>query len=181
MRKIVAGLFITLDGVTEAPERWQAPYMNQEVGQALGVSMAAADTLLLGRRTYEEWAAFWPHQGSEMPIAAQINSAPKLVASTTLETVEWENSKLIEGDVAEELRRLKEQSGNDILVNGSATLVRSLIGAGVLDELGLLVHPIVVDGGARLFDGLERTALELADSKAFSNGVVSLSYRPTNG
>lgn len=178
MRKVVAGLFVTLDGVTEAPERWQGPYMNQEVGQALAERMAASDTILLGRRTYQEWASFWPHQGRDNPFAAHINAAPKLVASTTLNRVDWANASLIEGNVAEALADLKQQPGKDISVNGSATLVRSLIASGTLDELSLLVHPIVVGGDRRLFDGVAPVELHLVEAKPFANGVVSLTYRP---
>lgn len=179
MRKITAGLFITLDGVTEHPEQWQGPYMDQELGQALGARMSRADTLLLGRNTYEQWASFWPSQGPENPFAGPINALPKLVASSTLTTVEWQNSSLIDGDVVSALREIKQRDGGDVLINGSATLVRSLIGAGVLDELNLLVHPVVVGHGARLFDGLPPGQLTLGDATALSNGVVSLTYTPT--
>jgi dihydrofolate reductase len=179
MRRIIAGLFISLDGVTEAPERWQSAYMNQELGEHLGATMAAADSLLLGRRTYLEWAAFWPQQSSEVPFADQINGIPKLVASTTLDTVEWQNSTLISGNVAERLDQLKHQDGKDIVVNGSATLVRSLLRDGLLDELGLLLHPVIVGSGQRLFDGLKQSALKLKQSSAFSNGVVSLTFQPS--
>jgi dihydrofolate reductase len=178
MRKVIAGLFVTLDGVTERPEQWQQRYMTPEIGQTLGALMAASDTLVLGRRTYQEWAAFWPEQGSENPFAAQINATPKLVASTTLDTVEWENSTLIAGDVPERLAEIKAQPGGTILINGSATLVRSLIDAGALDELHLLVHPVVAGSGTPLFDGLRPTAMELSESRAFDNGVVLLAFRP---
>jgi dihydrofolate reductase len=180
MRKVIAGLFVTLDGATQRPEQWQGPYMDAELGQLLGATMAEADTVLLGRRTYEEWAAFWPHQGDENPFAAQINAAPKLVASTTLETVAWSNSRLIRGDVVEELATLKQKPGKNILINGSATLVRSLINAGALDELRLLLHPVVVDGDGsrRLFEGVAPTTMNLEQARSLSSGVVSLTYRP---
>jgi dihydrofolate reductase len=95
MRKIVAGLFMSVDGVVESPEQWQVPYFNEEMGQALGAQMAESDTLLLGRRTYQEFAAFWPNQPSDAPFADYMNSTPKLVVSTTLDTVEWENATLL--------------------------------------------------------------------------------------
>jgi len=182
MRKIVAGLFMSLDGVIEAPETWHFPYFNDEMGEAVGSQMARSDTMLLGRRTYQEFAGFWPHQGSDDPMADQMNSTPKVVVSTTLDTVEWQNSTLVNSDVVAELTKLKEQPGKDIAVTGSATLVRSLLRDGLLDELNLLVHPIVVGSGKRLFeDGGDRTPLELADSKTFSTGVISLTYRPAAG
>ena len=179
MRRIVAGLFMSLDGVVEAPEQWNAPYFNEEVGAMVGSQMAAADTMLLGRVTYEEFAGYWADKGSDVPFADFINGAPKLVASTTLDGVDWRNSTLIEGDVAEELARLKGQSGRDIAISGSGTLVRSLLRDGLLDELRLLVYPVVVGRGKRLLDGGgEELPLRLVDSRAFSTGVLSLTYAP---
>jgi dihydrofolate reductase len=179
MRKIVAGLFVSLDGVVEAPERWQGPYANDEMGRTVGAQMAAADTMLLGRRTYEEFAAYWPNQGSDVPFADQMNNIPKLVVSTTLKTVEWHNSTLITGDVVEELTKLKQQPGKNINITGSATLVQSLLRDGLLDELGLLVCPLVVGRGVRLFEGMsDQVALELLDATPFSTGVLSLTYAP---
>ncbi len=179
MRKVVAGLFVSLDGVFEAPETWHFPYFNDEMGETIASQMAAADTMLLGRRTYEEFAAYWADQGSDVELADEINNTPKLVASTTLKTVDWRNSSLIEGDVAEHLRRLKQEPGKDISITGSATLVRSLLRDGVLDELRLLVHPIVVGSGKRLFDGSpDRVPLKLVDSRVFTTGVLYLTYAP---
>jgi dihydrofolate reductase len=179
MRKIVAGLFISLDGVVEAPENWQMPYFSDEMGEVVGSNMAAADTMLFGRRTYQEFAAFWPNQPSDEQFADQINSIPKLVASTTLDRVDWQNSTLIQGNVAEELAKLKEQPGKNINVTGSVTLVRSLLRDDLLDELGLLVHPIVVGTGKHLFEaGSGQIPLTLVDSQTFSTGVVSLTYQP---
>jgi dihydrofolate reductase len=111
MRKIVAGLFISLDGVTEAPENWQLAYVNDEMFQAIESTMAESDTMLLGRRTYQEFAAYWPDQGSEVELADYMNDTPKLVASTTLDTVEWRNASLLKGNVVEELTGLKQQPG----------------------------------------------------------------------
>ena len=141
--------------------------------------MAESDTMLLGRRTYQEFASYWPDQGSEVQFAYYMNNTPKLVVSTTLDTVGWQNSTLLKGNVAEELTRLKQQPGENISSTGSTTLVRSLLRDGVLDELRLLVHPIVVGRGERLFaDGEPQRPLELVDSKTFSTGVVYLTYRP---
>ncbi len=177
MRRIVAGLFVSLDGVVESPERWQMPYFNQEMGGEIGAQMAQADTLLLGRRTYEEFAAFWPQQGDAGP-GAFMNNAPKLVVSTTLDTVEWRNSSLVKGDVVEELRGVKRQPGKNILVSGSATLVGSLLRHDLLDELGLMVCPVLVGRGRRLFETEDDSVpMELVSSKTLSNGVVNVTYR----
>jgi dihydrofolate reductase len=182
MRKVVAGLYLSLDGVMEAPETWHFPYLNDEMRETIGAQLAAADTMLLGRRTYEVFAAFWPDRGSDVELADQINGMQKLVASTTLQSVEWRNSTLIKGDVAEELRRRKQEPGKDISITGSASLVRSLLRDNVLDELRLLVHPIIVGSGERLFDeGGKRIPMKLADSKTFSTGVLYLTYVPADG
>ena len=135
MRKIVAGLFISLDGVVEAPEQWHFPYFNDEMGEAVGSQMAAADTLLLGRQTYEEFAGYWADKGSDVEFADAINTIPKLVASTTLASATWQNSTLLGADVAQELRRIKQEPGKDISISGSPTLVRSLLRDGLIDEL----------------------------------------------
>jgi dihydrofolate reductase len=178
MRKIVAGLFISLDGVVEAPETWHFPYFNDEMGQIVGDQMAASDTMLLGRRTYQEFAAFWPNQGTDLPMAAEMNGVHKLVASTTLDNVDWQNSELIHGDVANDLRRRKQEPGTDISITGSPTLVRSLLEAGVLDELRLLVHPIVVGHGKRLFVDGPTVPLKLASARTLATGVQYLTYVP---
>jgi dihydrofolate reductase len=179
MRKIVAGLFMSLDGVVESPEQWQFLYFNDEMGQALGSSMAASDTLLLGRRTYQEFAAVWPGRGSDDPIGAYMNNTPKLVASTTLDSTDWQNSTVLDGDLAEQIGKLKQQPGKNITVTGSITLIRSLLRDGLLDELALMVCPIVVGGGQRLFDDWnEQLPLNLQDATTFGTGVLSLTYTP---
>jgi dihydrofolate reductase len=179
MRKIVAGLFMSLNGVIEAPDKWHFPYLDQEMGEAVGSQMAEMDTMLLGRKTYQEFAGYWPHAGSDVQYADVMNATPKLVVSRTLDTVEWQNSTLIKDNVAEELTRLKQQPGKSIGITGSGTLVQSLLREELIDELNLLVHPIVVGSGKRLFeDGADTKALELVDSKTFGSGVVSLTYRP---
>ncbi len=180
MRKIVAGLFISLDGVIEAPHTWHFPYWSDEMGAVVGGQMAGSDALLLGRVTYEEFAAYWPSASrEENPIAGFMNDTPKYVVSTTLETVEWQNSTLVSGDFVTEITRLKEQPGKNINIIGSATLVQSLLQNDLLDELWLLVHPVVVGRGKRLFkDGADLKGLELFESKTLPNGVLSLAYRP---
>ena len=182
MRKIVAGLFLSLDGVYEAPHEWHFPYFNDEMGEAVQSQIDAADTMLLGRVTYQEFASYWPHQSNdEVPLANHMNNTPKVVVSETLDSVdEWQNSTLIKGNVVEELTRLKQQPGKNIGVTGSGTLVASLMGAGLLDELRLLVHPIVVGKGKRLFATWEDQprGLRLADAQTFYTGVLSLTYTP---
>jgi dihydrofolate reductase len=179
MRKVVAGLFVSLDGVYEAPDQWHFPYFNDEMGEAVSSQMAAADAMLLGRVTYQEFAAYWPHQSdNDVDIASYMNNTPKYVVSNSLDAVDWKNSTLIKGDVAGELTRLKQQPGKNISITGSGTLVRSLLRDNLLDELRLLVHPIVVGSRKRLFDGADQKALELVDSKTFSTGVLYLTYRP---
>jgi dihydrofolate reductase len=182
MRKIVSALQMSLNGVVEAPERWVFPhgYSNEEVEQEIGSSMATSDAMLLGRVTYEEFAGYWPQQTGD--IADFMNATPKLVVSTTLRAAEWQNSTVINGDLAEELTRLKQRPGKSINVVGSATLVRSLLREGLLDELKLLVCPILLGGGRRLFDGGDaEVPLRLADAKTFSTGVQSLTYTPAGG
>ena len=179
MRRVIAAEFVSLDGVMESPEKWHFPYFNDEMGEEIGAAMAAADAMLLGRVTYEEWATFWPTQSSDDEIAGYMNNIRKFVVSTTLDTVEWQNSTLIKGNVAKEITRLKQQPGKDISISGSGTLVQSLLGDDLIDEPGLMVHPVVVGSGKRLFeDGGDRKALKLVDSKTFSTGVVYLTYQP---
>lgn len=178
MRKIVAGLFMSLDGVVEAPERWHFPYADDEMNAIVGAQAAEADLILLGRRTWEEFAAFWPHQGTDNPMAASLNAAPKLVASNSIDSPDaWANSSVVSGDVPARLSALKATEGRTISIIGSGTLVRSLLAAGVLDELRLLVHPIVLGAGARLFEHDGATSpLTLLDSQALDSGVVYLRY-----
>jgi dihydrofolate reductase len=153
--------------------------LDDEMMAEIGAAIGAADALLIGRETYEEWAAFWPNQsGDEDPIAAFMNNPPKYVASTTLDEVDWNNSTLIEGDVPAAVAKLKEQPGKDIAINGSSTLVRSLLKEGLIDELKLMIHPIVVGEGRRLFENGLHSELELADAKVFGTGVVYATYRP---
>ncbi len=181
MRKIISGMFMSLDGVVGSPERWNMPYFNDEMGAEIGGLMAAGDTMLLGRRTYQEFAAAFGGNAGDA-TADQMNNTRKVVVSTTLDKAEWQNSTLIRGNVAEEIAQLKQQPGTNINVSGSATLVRSLLRDGLLDELHLLIHPIVVGSGGRLFeDAGEQFALKLVDSHTLSNGVLSLTYIPAEG
>lgn len=179
MRKIVAGLFMSLDGVVQAPETWHYQYFNDEIGAALGMQMAGFDTLLLGRGTYDEFFPAFSNAGPENPFAGAMNNIEKVVVSTTLDKAEWQNTTLISDNVFEQIAKLKEQPGKGILINGSPTLVQSLLKEGLLDQLDLLIDPVIVSRGKRLFDAqFDQTALQLTDSKTYSNGVVSLSYQP---
>ncbi len=177
MRKINAGLFVSLDGVVESPENWTGPYFNDQVGQAVGALMAGNDAMLLGRATYQGFAAAFGGQSGGM--ADQMNNTPKYVVSRTLTSADWQNSTLISGDVAGQIRELKQRPGRDIGMSGSSTLVSWLLRQGLLDRLDLLLFPVVIGDGKRLFsepDG--RVLLTLTGSASFSTGVVHLSYEP---
>jgi dihydrofolate reductase len=181
MRKVNAVELVSLDGVMESPEEWAFAYSNDEMDEANASGMAASDALLLGRLTYEHLAAYWPHQPGGTPMVDYINSVRKYVVSATLEEAEWNNSIIIREDVAEKIAELKRQPGKDITILGSGALVGSLLRDGLLDELRLMVHPVILGGGKSLFeDGYDRKPLELIDSKTFSTGVVYLTYRPTD-
>jgi dihydrofolate reductase len=179
MRKIKSNFFISLDGVVESPDKWHFPYFDDEMGAAVGAGFATTDALLMGRVLYEEWAAYWPEHADE-PFGDVMNSMKKYVVSSSLQSAEWENSELVNGDVAKKLTDLKATDGGDIAMSGSATTVRWLLREGLLDELNLLVHPIAVGSGlARLFPPDEPTvALELRSSETFKSGVLNLSYAP---
>jgi dihydrofolate reductase len=181
MRKVVALELVSLDGVMGSPAEWAFSYSNDEMEQANAAGMGASDALLLGRVTYEGLAAFWPNQPGGTPMVDYINSVRKYVVSGTLEEpLEWNNSALIKGEeLGEGISDLKRQPGKDITIIGSGALVRSLLEGGLLDELRLMVHPVVLGSGKRLFeDGADRKPLELVDSRNFGTGVLYLTYRP---
>ena len=178
-RKIQAGEFMTLNGVCHEPGEWVFPYFTPEVGKVIGDNIAESDCMLLGRRTYEAWAEYWPGKTAEDdPFAGHINTVQKYVVSTTLEPpLTWESTELFRG--LDEVRKLKEQDGKNIAISGSITLVGSLLSEGLLDELALLVAPIVLGQGIRLFDRpAESVGLRLASHETFDNGVQSLVYVP---
>ncbi|MDQ4052588.1 MAG: dihydrofolate reductase family protein [Actinomycetota bacterium] len=174
MGYITSGLFISLDGVVEAPETWHFPYFNDEMGAAVGELMSGNDATLLGRHTYDEFAAYWPNADPEDPMTGVMNGARKYVVSTTLTDATWENSTVINGDVEAELTALKQDAG--LGTTGSARLVRWMLGRGLVDELHLLVHPIVVGHGKKLFADGETVPLQLVSSMTFSTGVLHLVY-----
>jgi dihydrofolate reductase len=180
MRKIVSSLFISLDGVVESPDQWTPAYWSDDLGEAMGRLMGSSDAMLLGRITYEEFAPAWSaREMADDPGADFMNNTPKFVVSKTLESADWTNSTVVRGDLAEEVGKLKQQPGGDITISGSGTLVRSLLADGLVDELHLFVHPVVVGHGKRLFpEGVPEQALKLASATAFGTGVVHLAYQP---
>ena len=178
MRKVVVAEFLSLDGVMEAPEKWTFQFWNDETAKFKHDELFASDAHLLGRVTYQIFAAAWPSGTDKQGFADRMNNLPKYVVSTTLKQVEWDNSHLIKENVAEEIAKLKRQSGQDILVAGSGTLVQTLIQHNLIDEYHLLVFPVVLGSGKRLFKDASNTTLKLVDTKAFSSGVVLLSYVP---
>jgi len=176
MGRIVSNFFMSLDGVVEAPGQWHMPYFNDEMGDAIGKGMATNKAFLMGRVLYDEWAGFWPN--SDDDFATFFNNHPKYVVSNSLEQADWNNTTIVSGDVRRRLRELKDATDGDLVISGSATLVRSLLRDGLLDELRVLVHPIVVGRGGRLFEDDTPRALELAGHEIFSTGVLNLTYTP---
>ena len=180
MRKVIASLFIGLDGVTESPEKWTFDYFDDGITAAMQAQLAAQDTILLGRRTYQEWEGYWPTSKDE-PFASYINNTPKIVFSKTLDRVDWKNSTLAKGDLREEIARLKQQPGKNIGTAGSTSLVRSLLEHDLVDELGLMVYPVVVGSGQRLFDGISQSKkLKLVNCITTKSGVALLTYQPAS-
>jgi dihydrofolate reductase len=188
MGKLIVSEFITLDGVIEAPggddslgERsgWSVPYFNEETAKFKLDDLLASDALLMGRVTYQIHAAAWPSMTDEEGFADLMNNLPKYVVSTTLENVEWNNSRLIRGNIAEEVKKLKHEIQRDILIEGGSDLVNSLMQHDLIDEYRLLVHPVVVGKGKRLFrEDSQKKELRLIEARTFSTGVVALTYQP---
>jgi dihydrofolate reductase len=184
MRKIQAGLFISLDGVVEEPGDWHFPYFNEEMGAAVDSQLGAADTMLFGRKTYDSFAGAWPGReeaGEEdADFAKKLGDARKLVVSTSDLEFTWRNSERLQGDLVEAVTALKNEPGETAIgMSGSISVVRQLLDAGLLDELHLLVHPIAVRKGMRLFDeGDSPVPLKLLSSQTFSTGVLYLVYAP---
>jgi dihydrofolate reductase len=189
MGKIVSNFYISLDGVVESPEHWHFPYFNEQMGAAIDEGAGRCDAFLMGRTLYDEWVEYWPKQGevaapSGEPgqaaddFAAFINGVRKYVVSHTLTDPKWDNTVVLSDDVAAGLRAIKDQTDGDIGMSGSATLVRWLLAEGLVDELHLLVHPIVVGSGHRLFEGSSTTRLQLTGHETFETGVLNLTYVP---
>ena len=193
MGKVIVGTFLTLDGVMQAPGApdedrsggfehggWQMPYFDEAAGAAIFEGMASSEGFLMGRKTYEIMAPYWPSQPGDDPVAAHMNNLAKYVVSTTLEEpLEWNNSTLIKGDVETEVPKLKQQSEKDLQVIGSGELAHSLMEHDLVDEYQLMVHPVVLGSGKRLFkEGGTRIPLRLIDSKTSGTGVLILTYQP---
>ena len=179
MRKVIVYEYVTLDGVVEAPEKWQFPYFSDDVAEVIKSQILDAGAILLGRATYDIFAASWPSRtNNEFGVADKLNNAPKYVVSSTLESPDWNNTTLIKENVLEEIAGLKQQPGGDIGILGSATLVQSLMGRELIDEYRLMVHPIILGSGKRLFPEGINLPLRLLEVKAFTSGVLLLRYQP---
>ena len=191
MRKLIVSTFLTLDGVMQAPGGpeeddsggfahggWSVNYWDDRMGEVMGAAMSVPFDLVLGRKTYDIFAAYWPH-ASEEQGAKPLNDATKHVASRSRPTLEWRNSVLIEGDAAEGIAALKEQDGPELQVHGSGNLVQTLLRHGLVDEYRLWFFPVVIGSGKRLFaDGTVPAALRLVDSEVSTTGVVMGTYEP---
>jgi dihydrofolate reductase len=183
MRKITAGLFISLDGVVEAPDQWHFPYFNDEMGVAVDAMLSPAEIVLFGRVTYDSFAGAWPDREAageeDADFARKLGDVRKIVVSHRQLDFTWRNSEQLEGDLVEAVTALKSESGGPIGLSGSISVVRQLLAAGLLDELHLLVHPIAVRKGMRLFDeGDAPIPLRLTSSDTFETGVLHLVYAP---
>ena len=190
MRKLVVNTFASLDGVMQAPGGpeedptggfelggWSVPFWDDRMGQAMTEFMGKPFDLILGRKTYEIFAAHWPH--SDEPGAAELNRATKYVASRTLDRLDWENSTLLEGDVGEAVVRLKEEDGPELQVHGSSDLIQMLLRRDLIDEFRVWIFPVVLGSGKRLFgEGAPPRTLRLVDSQVSSTGVVMGTYQP---
>ena len=176
MGSITSSLFISLDGVIEAPEKWHFDYFNDEMGAAVGDLMSGNDATLLGRQTYDEFAAYWPNADPNDPFTAVMNGSRKYVVSNTLTDAAWENSTVVNGDVKAELTKLKQD--NQLGTTGSATLVRWMLEEGLVDELHLMVHPVVIGQGKKLFADGAKVPLQLVSATTFNTGVLYLVYAP---
>ena len=178
MRKVTAGLFHSVDGVVESPNLWQFDSFDEELGAEMTAMIDRVDTALLGRIGYEQWSGYWPNASADDPFAAFINPVEKFVASRTLSgQLGWQNSRLIEGDVDDFVRSLREGDGGEIAVVGGISLVRHLMFAGLIDSLTLMTHPVIAGSGRHLFEaGDPVTRLELQDSRITSKGNALLTY-----
>jgi len=192
MRRIVVNNSVTLDGVMQAPGRpdedrrggfehggWAAPYFDSVMAEAAGEGIASTTALLFGRRTYEDFASVWPTMPGDNPFTTVINESQKLVASRTLKApLSWKNSTLLEGDAAEAVARLRQEPGPDLVILGSGELIQSLMLHDLIDEFRLLIHPLVLGSGRRLFvDGGALARFRLVDTKTSTTGVVIATYR----
>jgi dihydrofolate reductase len=193
MAKLVVGTFVTVDGVMQAPggpdeDReggfehggWLVPHFDDELGVFMDGLIGRADALLLGRKTYEIFAGWWPNQPDDDPMAAKLNGVPKYVASRTLTSVDWANTTLLEGDAGGAVAKLKDELDGELHVSGSGDLIQTLLRDDLVDELQLIVFPVLLGTGKRLFgDGTIPTGLELVESRTTPAGVALQTYRRT--
>ena len=180
MGRIVSNFFISLDGVVESPDKWHFPYFDDAMGSIIGEGMASTTAFVMGRRLYDQWSSYWPGQGPDVPFSEFINTIPKYVLSSTLTDPAWQNTTILAGEVAAKVRELKDSTDGDIGMSGSATTARWLLTNGLLDELALLMHPIVVGSGQRLFEDATTHPLELVSSATLDTGVLHLRYAPAS-
>jgi dihydrofolate reductase len=176
--RLVATEYLSIDGVFEEPGRWSGPWFNDEAGKFKYEELQATDALLLGRRTYDGFAAAWPTMKGTGDFGEKMNSMPKYVVSSTLENPEWTGSIVVRGSIPDEVRKLKAQPGNDLLLSGSAQLFNALVQENLIDVYRFMVYPVALGKGSRLFaEGIEQRELEVTDTRTMSSGVVVLEYR----
>ena len=184
MRKLIVSEWLTLDGVFDGDTmgQWELPFNSDDKLAFVKEGILSSDALLVGHVTYDMLAAYWPAQkNNEMGWADWVNSMPKYVVSSTLEKADWNNSTILKKDVVEEITHLKQQSGRQILIPGSATLVQSLMRTDLIDEYQFLVHPIMMGSGKRFYkEGMNTSGLKLIETRTFSSGVVLLCFQPQN-
>ena len=179
--RIVVTTFLSLDGVMESPNAWSGNFWCDEAAGFKVNELYAADALLLGRVTYQDFASAWPTMTDDNGFADRMNSLPKYVVSSTLHTLGWNNAHLLSWNIVQEVTKLKGQPGGDVLVEGSAELVNFLMLHNLVDEYRLMVHPVVVGAGKRLFNGgHDTTKLTLVETRVFTSGVVVLFYHPAH-
>ncbi|AKU15554.1 dihydrofolate reductase family protein [Luteipulveratus mongoliensis] len=182
MGRIVSNFFISLDGVVESPENWHFPYFDDAMGEVVSSGMGGSKGLLMGRRLYGEWSQYWPTFTDDPDLATYFNDIPKYVVSHRDGDADWNNTTVLTGAddeaVAAKVREVKDQVDGDLMMSGSATTVRWLLANDLLDELRLLMHPIAVGQGQRLFEETPTHKLELVDSSALPSGVLNLTYKP---
>jgi dihydrofolate reductase len=177
--RLVATEYISLDGIFEEPGHWSRPFFNDEAGQFKWAELQASDALLLGRNTYEGFSAAWPKMTGAGEFGEKMNTMTKYVVSSTLDKADWAGSKLIKGNVAEQVRRLKQMLGRDLLLSGSAQLFNALMRENLIDLYRFMLHPIVLGKGKRLFaNEADSRTLKLTETKRFSAGIVILEYVP---
>ncbi len=176
--RLVATEYVTLDGVCEEPGRWSGPWFDEEAGQFKWAELQNSDALLLGRRTYEGFAAAWPTMPGTGDFGVKMNTMPKYVVTSTRDKLDWPGSRVIKGDLADEVRELKQQAGKDLLLSGSAMLFNSMMKENLVDLYRFMVHPVALGHGLRLFTEDVRRELELTDVKRFKKGIVVLEYVP---